>query len=251
MKLNFRHQLGLVCVIVLLPALYTCQDSFTCSRATYYGSPYCYGNPRGACGFGEEENIVNHGNVAGVSWLWKNGSGCGACYQVRCKIPQYCDDYGALVVVTDYGVGDRTDFIMSPHGYSSLAKNADASSELFKYGVVDVEYKRVPCGYSGYNLIVKVHQHSRNPHYLAILILYVGGTYDITAVELWQEECQEWRPMRRAFGAVFDSANLPKSDIKLRFQVSGSAGLYWVESKNVIPCEWTPGAVYDTQIQLH
>lgn len=36
----------------------------------------------GACGFGEYGKTVNDGNVAGVSWLWKNGSGCGACYQV-------------------------------------------------------------------------------------------------------------------------------------------------------------------------
>ena len=106
--------------------------------------------------------------------------------KVRCKISQYCDDYGAFIVVTDYGEGDRTDFILSPRAYSRLGKNEDASAELFKYGVVDVEYKRVPCRYGGYNVVVKVHERSYNPHYLAILILYVGGTYDITAVQLWQ-----------------------------------------------------------------
>lgn len=106
--------------------------------------------------------------------------------QVRCKIPQFCDENGAYVVVTDYGEGDRTDFIMSPRAYSRLGRNADASAELFKYGVMDVEYRRVPCRYGGYNLLVKVHEHSRNPHYLAIVILYLGGTYDVTAVELWQ-----------------------------------------------------------------
>ncbi|XP_057449752.1 expansin-like B1 [Lotus japonicus] len=248
--LNFKHQLGLICVMLLLPVLCTSQDTFTCSRATYYGSPDCYGNPRGACGFGEYGKIVNDGNVAGVSWLWKNGSGCGACYQVRCKIPQFCDDYGAYVVVTDFGVGDRTDFVMSPRGYSRLGKNADASAELFKYGVVDVEYKRVPCRYNGYNILLKVHERSNNPHYLAILIIYIGGTNDITAVDLWQEDCKDWRPMRRAFGAVFDAENPPRGDIKLRFQVRGSAGLNWVESKNVISSDWNAGAVYDSEIQL-
>ncbi|XP_004511738.1 expansin-like B1 [Cicer arietinum] len=250
MELNFKCQFGLVCVILFLPALCTSQDSFICSRATYYGSPDCYGNPRGACGYGDYGQTVNDGNVAGVSWLWKNGSGCGACYQVRCKIPQLCDENGAYVIVTDYGVGDRTDFIMSPRGYSKLGKNGDASVELFKYGVVDVEYKRVPCKYNGYNVLLKVHDRSKNPHYLAILVLYVGGTNDVIAVQLWQEDCQEWRTMRRAFGTVFDAENPPRGEIKLRFQVSGSAGLSWVESKNVISSDWQAGAVYDSEIQF-
>ncbi|CAL5187695.1 unnamed protein product [Lathyrus oleraceus] len=252
MELNFKSQIGFVSVIILLlPILCNSQDSsYICSRATYYGSPDCYGNPRGACGYGDYGQTVNDGNVAGVSWLWKNGSGCGACYQVRCKIAGLCDENGAYVVVTDYGVGDRTDFIMSPRGYSRLGRNADASAELFKYGVVDIEYKRVPCKYNGYNVLVKVHERSKNPHYLAILILYVGGTNDVTDVQLWQEDCQEWRPMRRVFGAVFDAENPPRGEIKLRLQVSGSAGLYWVQSKNVISSDWEAGAVYDSQIQF-
>nr|QHQ74423.1 expansin-like B2 [Stylosanthes guianensis] len=250
MELNFKYQLGLVSVIMLLPLMCTSQDSFTCSRATYYGSPECTANPRGACGFGEYGTLINDGSVAGVSWLWRNGSGCGACYQVRCKIAGYCDDYGAYVVVTDFGVGDRTDFIMSPRAYSRLGKNEDASAELFKYGVVDVEYKRVPCRYGAYNIVVKVHERSYNPHYLAIVTLYVGGTQDITAVQFWQEDCKEWRTMRRVFGTVFDVENPPRGDIKIRFQVSGSAGVYWVESKNVITSDWKAGAFYDTEIQL-
>lgn len=56
--------------------------------------------------------------------------------------------------------------------------------------------------------------------------------------------------MRRAFGAVFDAENPPRGDIKLRFQVRGSAGLNWVESKNVISSDWNAGAVYDSEIQL-
>ena len=36
----------------------------------------------GACGFGAYGRTVNDANVAGVSRLWNNGTGCGACYQV-------------------------------------------------------------------------------------------------------------------------------------------------------------------------
>ncbi|PNY05246.1 expansin b1-like protein [Trifolium pratense] len=65
-----------------------------------------------------------------------------------------------------------------------------------------------------------------------------------------QEDCQEWRPMRRVFGVVFYAENPPRGPIKLRLQVSGSGGLYWVESKNVISSDWEAGAVYDSQIQF-
>ena len=53
--------------------------------------------------------------------------------------------------------------------------------------------------------------------------------------------------MRRAFGAVFDVQNPPRTDINLRFQVSGSgAELYWIEAKNPIPADWKVGAAYDS-----
>jgi len=90
------------------------------------------------------------------------------------------------VVVTDYGEGDRTDFIMSPRGYAKLGRNADASAELFKYGVVDIEFKRVACMYSGQNIVAQVHERSKNPDYFAVVVLYVDGMYDVNAVEMWQ-----------------------------------------------------------------
>ena len=37
----------------------------------------------GACGFREFGRTVNDGSVAGVSRLFRNGTGCGACYQVK------------------------------------------------------------------------------------------------------------------------------------------------------------------------
>ncbi|KAL4344095.1 hypothetical protein AHAS_Ahas11G0144100 [Arachis hypogaea] len=249
MEFSLKHQVGLMYVILLLPSLCSSQDSFTDSRATYYGSPDCYGNPRGACGFGEYGRTVNDGSVAAVSRLWRNGTGCGACYQARCKLEQYCDEEGTYVVVTDYGEGDRTDFILSPRAYKKLGRNDEAAAELFKYGVVDIEYRRVPCRYEGYNIVFKVHERSKNPEYFAVVILYVNGAYDVTAVQLWQEDCQEWTEMRRVYGAVFDYANPPSGEINLRFQVSGSAGIYWVQSQNAIPSDWTAGAAYDSQDQ--
>lgn len=32
----------------------------------------------------------------------------------------------------------------------------------------------------------KVHEHSKYPDYLAIVVLYQAGQKDVTAIELWQ-----------------------------------------------------------------
>ncbi|KAG9451691.1 hypothetical protein H6P81_004595 [Aristolochia fimbriata] len=240
----------LVLIVLLLPALCSSQDAFICSRATYYGSPDCLGTPRGACGYGEFGRDLNGGEVGAVAKLYRNGAGCGGCYQVRCTNPELCDQDGLKIVVTDYGEGDRTDFILSPRAYNKLAA-PKASEVLFAFGVVDVEYRRIPCQYPGYNLVFKVHEHSKYPDYLAIIILYQAGQKDITALELWQEDCKEWRGMRRAYGGVWDMASPPRGNIDLRFQVSGEDGTQsWVELKSVIPSEWKAGATYDSSMQL-
>ncbi|EXC02081.1 hypothetical protein L484_024046 [Morus notabilis] len=57
-----------------------------------------------------------------------------------------------------------------------------------------------------------------------------------------KEDCKEWVPMRRAFGAVWDMANPPRGYIELRFQATSSAGnTYWVQSTNAIPENWEAG----------
>lgn len=62
-----------------------------------------------------------------------------------------------------------------------------------------------------------------------------------------QEDCKEWRCMRRAYGAVWDMPNPPEGDITLRFEVSGSK---WTEVKGLIPSDWKVGVTYDTAVQL-
>ncbi|KAL5551348.1 hypothetical protein UlMin_001524 [Ulmus minor] len=250
MGFTLGKKVCLLGLVLLLPAL--CTSQFIQSRATYYGSPDCYGTPTGACGFGEYGRTVNDGMVSGVSRLYKNGSGCGACYQVRCKNEQHCSDEGTYVVVTDYGEGDNTDFILSPRAYGKLAR-PEAQKDLFAFGVVDVEYRRVSCKYPGYNnIMIKVHEHSKYPDYLAIVIFYVAGQNDIVGVDLWRKDYQEWWPMRRAYGVVWDMANLPGGPIKLRIHSTSSAGVaYSVQSANEIPNDWKVGATYDSNVQIN
>ena len=87
--------------------------------------------------------------------------------------------------MTDHGEGDHTDFILSPRGFSMLAL-PNMAADLLAFGVVGIEYRRVPCQYPNSNLLFKVHEDSRFPDYLAIVMLYQAGLSDITAVEIWQ-----------------------------------------------------------------
>ncbi|KAK7262172.1 hypothetical protein RJT34_29734 [Clitoria ternatea] len=224
------------------------------SRATFYDTPDGYGNPNGGCGYGEYGRRINNGSVAAVSWLWRNGAGCGQCYQVRCKIAEYCDHNGVNVMATDYGEGDNTDFIMNRGAFLRLGANPDASAKLLEYGVVDVEFKRVPCKYtSTRNIILHVQETSTNPSYFAVLILNANGMCDIIAVQIWRKERNQWESLRRVYGAVFDFANPPKGEIHLRFQAGNCGGenfKLWLESKVAIPANWKPGDTYDTKVQL-
>ncbi|KAF8380609.1 hypothetical protein HHK36_028097 [Tetracentron sinense] len=214
----------------------------------------CFDDSGGACGYGDFGRNVNGGAVGAVSRLYRNGTGCGACYQVKCTIPQLCTDGGMNIVVTDHGEGDYTDFILSPHGFTKLAR-PNMAVELMAYGVVDIKYRRISCQYPGYNLMFKVHEHSRFPYYLAIVFLYQAGQKEIVAFELWQsdlwvqEDGQQWRGMRKVYGGVWDMVHPPRGALSLRFQVSGDDGK-WVQLRNVIPGDWKAGVVYDSAIQL-
>ncbi|XP_051129817.1 expansin-like B1 [Andrographis paniculata] len=250
MNMNFPIFSILVLVLLVVASPCHCQDGYVCTRATYYGSPECPGNPHGACGYGEYATIVNDGLTAGVSRLYKNGSGCGACYQVRCTIPTHCSKEGTNIVVTDFAIGHYTDFVLNARAYASLAL-PNMASELIAYGVIDVEYRRIPCKYS-YNLKLKVHERSSFPSYIAIFPIYQAGFYDIVAAQVWLEDCKEWRDMRRVFGTVWDMENPPRGALTIRIQVVSAINgeVKWVQLVGVIPTEWKAGLAYDTAIQF-
>lgn len=96
----------------------------------------------------------------------------------------------------------------------------------------------------------KVHEHSKFPDYIAIIILYQSGKKDVTAMELWQEDSQQWKGMRRAYGGVWDMVSPPKGALTVRVLASDNDGQKWFQMRNVIPGDWKAGVPYDSTLQL-
>lgn len=68
---------------------------------------------------------------------------------------------------------------------------------------------------------------------------------------LIQEDCKEWRAMRRAYGTVFDMTDPPVGALTLRYQaiVYGyEDSKFSVQLNNVIASDWKAGYIYDTGI---
>ncbi|KAK3016773.1 hypothetical protein RJ639_006446 [Escallonia herrerae] len=230
----------------------TCTDCFVSSRAAYYPNSDEQGTETGACGFGTFGATINGGDVSAASDLYRDGLGCGACYQVRCTNSAYCSDKGVNVVITDHGSSDRTDFILSRRAFGRMAQTKDAAASLLALGIIDIQYRRVSCSYPGKNITVKIDENSNYPYYLAFVIWYQQGKQDITAVQLCETQNFACKLLDRSYGAVWTTTSPPSGPLSIRMLFSDDDGdETWVVPVNNIPESWKAGETYDTGVQVN
>eukprot|EP00252_Welwitschia_mirabilis_P002900 TRINITY_DN12909_c0_g1_i2.p1 TRINITY_DN12909_c0_g1~~TRINITY_DN12909_c0_g1_i2.p1 ORF type:complete len:222 (+),score=18.28 TRINITY_DN12909_c0_g1_i2:210-875(+) len=171
--------------------------------------------------------------------------------QVRCTEKGLCKEDGVNVVVTDVGRANDAEFILTNHAFSAMAVSADADSFLVAKGIVNIQYRRISCQYAGRNLAIKIDESSNFPSYLAVQFWYQAGKKDITAVDFCENANLECKLGRRSHGAVWDVVRPPSGDLSVRVLVSeGEDDEQWVTATNLIPSNWTAGALYDSGIQL-
>ncbi|XP_062190044.1 expansin-B11-like [Phragmites australis] len=216
--------------------------------ATYYGAPNGDGGEGGACGYQTAVGKRPFSSMiaAGSSVLYKGGEGCGACYEVKCTSNQACSGQPVTVVITDQSPGglfpgEVAHFDMSGTSMGAMAKRGMAD-KLRAGGVLRIQYRRVPCKYSGVNIAFKVDQGA-NPFFFNVLIEFVDDDGDLSAVELMEAGSGTWTPMAHNWGAVWRLNNGKRLRAPFALRLTSGSGMVLV-ANNAIPAGWKPGKTY-------
>ncbi|XP_078182710.1 expansin-like B1 [Carex rostrata] len=227
---------------------------FTESKAVYYPNSIQQGTQYGSCEYGAFGTTLNGGDVSAASRLYRNGVGCGACYQVRCTNNKYCSTNGVNIVITDSGASRNTDFILSQHAFAGMGQTPDAGCAILVLGYIGIQYRRVSCNYPNKNITFYIDKSSNYPYYLAFQIWYQGGDKDITVVQLCETINLTCKLLERSHGATWAVGSPPSGPLSIRMLLSGDNDDnddMWLVSANNIPQNWTAGAIYDSGMQVH
>ncbi|XP_020175947.1 expansin-B15-like [Aegilops tauschii subsp. strangulata] len=243
--------LAMSCLLILLP----CSVSgWSHGGATWYVPPEGAGTDGGACGYQHdvERPPFSAMITAGGPSIFKNGKGCGACYQVRCTGNAACSGFPVTVVVTDECRGgpclaEAAHFDLSGKAFGAMAKPGQADN-LRKTGSIRVHYNRVPCNWHGLDIVFKVDACS-NPNYLAVLIEYEAGDGDLSAVELQQRDIG-WASMQELSGAVWKYSSRSTLQAPISIRLTSGSGKQLIAS-NVIPSGWQAGRTYRSIVNYY
>ncbi|KXG38973.1 hypothetical protein SORBI_3001G306500 [Sorghum bicolor] len=203
----------------------------------------------GACGI-KNVNLppYNGFTACGNVPIFKDGKGCGSCYEVRCKEMPECSGNPITVFITDmnYEPIAPYHFDFSGKAFGSLAKPG-LNDKLRHCGIMNVEFRRVRCKLGG-KIMFHVEKGS-NPNYLAVLVKNVADDGNIVLMELEDKASPGFKPMKQSWGAVwrFDTPKPVKGPFSIRLTSESGKKLV---APNVIPATWKPDTLYNSNIQF-
>nr|CAI64399.1 expansin EXPB11 protein precursor [Triticum aestivum] len=238
-------------------------SSWLDAKATWYGPPHGAGpdDNGGACGF-KNVNLPPFSSMTscGNQPLFKDGKGCGSCYQIRCLKSDHpaCSGVPKTVIITDmnYYPVSRYHFDLSGTAFGAMAKDG-RNDELRHAGMINMQFKRVPCQYPGLTVTFHVEEGS-NPFYMAILVEYENGDGDVNQLDIMESRPNggkmaptgQWVPMKESWGSIWrmDAHHPMKAPFSLR--ITNESGKTLV-AEQVIPIDWKPNKTYSSLVQFH
>uniref|UniRef100_A0ACD5ZT38 Uncharacterized protein n=1 Tax=Avena sativa TaxID=4498 RepID=A0ACD5ZT38_AVESA len=233
------------------------------ARATWYGAPTGAGpdDDGGACGF-KHVNLPPFSSMTscGNEPLFKDGKGCGSCYQIRCVAQNNpaCSGVPETVIITDmnYYPVALYHFDLSGTAFGAMALPG-LNEQLRHAGIIDMQFRRVPCEYPGLTVTFHVEEGS-NPNYMAILVEYEDGDGDVVQVDIMESRpgvggmspTGQWEPMRESWGSIWrmDTGRPMQGPFSLR--ITNESGKTLVADQ-VIPADWQPDAIYSSIVQFN
>ncbi|KAL6641429.1 hypothetical protein ACP70R_019610 [Stipagrostis hirtigluma subsp. patula] len=223
------------------------------AKGTWYGKPTGAGpdDNGGACGIKDVHLPPYSGMTScGNDPIFKDGKGCGSCYEIKCQKPEECSNKPVVVFITDmnYEPISPYHFDLSGTAFGAMAKPG-LNDKLRHRGIIDMEFRRVRCKYPpGQNIMFHVEKFS-NPNYLAVLVKFVADDGDIVQMELKEKAKPEWRPMKLSWGAIWrmDTATPLKGPFSIRLTSESGKKLV---ATDVIPENWMADTFYPSKIQF-
>ncbi|VAH17988.1 unnamed protein product [Triticum turgidum subsp. durum] len=182
------------------------------ARATWYGAPNGAGpdDNGGACGFKHVNQYpFSSMTSCGNQPLFKDGKGCGSCYQIRCTGDKSCSGKIETVMITDmnYYPVAQYHFDLSGTAFGALAKSG-LNEKLRHSGIIDIQFRRVPCNFPGLKINFHVVDGS-NAVYLAVLIEYEDMDGDVIQVDM--KEAQHRLPLLRPVQLIRPTHGQPRA----------------------------------------
>nr|GME12758.1 expansin-like A2 [Ipomoea batatas] len=240
-----------ICFFLLI----TLPSTTACDRCVHQSKLSSVLQSAGACGYGSLAVSFNGGHIAaaGVK-IYKDGARCGACYQIRCKNPNFCTNHGTVVMVTDLVTStNETDFVVSTGTLRAMANMPNDQTILqLVNSNLDVEYKNVACEHGTNNLAIRVEESSQRPSHLAVTFLNQGGQTEIIAVDVAPVGFPNWSFMSRSTrgGAIWETSAAPSGPLQFRLVVTAGFDGKWYWASNALPADWETGMIYDSGIQI-
>ncbi|KAJ1267592.1 hypothetical protein BS78_07G068300 [Paspalum vaginatum] len=200
------------------------------ARATWYGRPTGAGpdDNGGACGI-KDVNLPPYGAMT-------------SCGNIKCSAAAECSGEPVVVFITDMNYGHVSPyyFDLSGTAFGSMAKPG-VNDQLRHRGIIDLDFRRVPCKYPGGQNIVFHVEEGSNPFYLAVLVKRTA--------DLKEKASPEWEPMKHSRGAIWrtDTVKVRRGPFSVR--LTSESGKVLVAT-DVIPENWQPNTVYNSNIQF-
>ncbi|GAB2267562.1 Expansin-A20 [Dionaea muscipula] len=224
------------------------EDQWKSGTATYTKDTNDSIITEGACGYGDFHKTSYGEYSAGLSTiLFKKGSSCGACFELRCvNHILYCLSGSPSIVVTatdfcppNYGLSaDYGGWCNFPQEHFEMSEAAFTEIAETRADIVPVQYRRVSCYRRGgirYTL-------TGNRNCIQVLITNVGSDGEVVAVKI-KGTRTGWMPMARNWGQYWQCTINLKGQ-PLSFEVTTSNGIT-LASYNVAHTNWQFGQTYE------